>query len=244
MTTLPIMSAQKVHRILVLDDEPDVTELLEYQLKQDGYRVAVLNDPLGFLTKVREFEPDLMILDIMMPELNGLQLCRIVRSDPTMKEIPIIFLSARAEPEDRVKGLETGADDYISKPFNNTELLIRVSNMIKRASLPSERTGQSRIEIAGVAIDEDEHKLTVDGKNVVLTATEFRLLKLLMERKGRVQSRDHLLANVWHYDTDIETRTVDTHVRRLREKLGRYGHLIETVRGVGYRAVAISCLKA
>lgn len=236
---LPSMSAQKVHRILVLDDEPDVSELLEYKLEQAGYRVAALNDPLAFVAKVREFEPDLMVLDIMMPELNGIQLCRIARADPTMKEIPIIFLSARGEAEDRVIGLETGADDYLSKPFNTNELLLRVGNMLKRTSAPSEAAGQSRIEIAGVMIDEELHQLTVDGKNVVLTATEFRLLKLLMERKGRVQSRDHLLVNVWHYDTDIETRTVDTHVRRVREKLGQYAHMIETVRGVGYRAVDI-----
>lgn len=237
--TPPRMSAPKVHRILVLDDEPDVTELLEYKLEQGGYRVEVLNDPLAFLAKVREFEPDLMVLDIMMPELNGLQLCRIARSDPTMKEIPIIFLSARGEAEDRIKGLETGADDYLSKPFNAKELLLRISNMLNRSSAPVQSTGHSRIEIAGVVIDEDLHQLTVDGVDVVLTATEFRLLKLLMERKGRVQSRDHLLVNVWHYDTDIETRTVDTHVRRVREKLGAYAHLIETVRGVGYRAVDV-----
>lgn len=233
------MSAQKVHRILVLDDEPDVTELLEYKLEQEGYRVEVLNDPLEFIAKVREFEPDLMILDIMMPELNGLQLCRIARSDPSMKDIPIIFLSARGEAEDRIKGLETGADDYISKPFNTKELQLRINNMLHRSSSTAEPAGQSRIEIGGVVIDEDMHQMTVDGKNVVLTATEFRLLKLLMERKGRVQSREHLLVNVWHYDTDIETRTVDTHVRRVREKLGPYAHLIETVRGVGYRAVDI-----
>jgi two-component system phosphate regulon response regulator PhoB len=233
------MSALKVHRILVLDDEPDVTELLEYKLEQEGYRVEVLNDPLVFVAKVRDFEPDLMILDIMMPELNGLQLCRIARSDPSMKDIPIIFLSARGEAEDRVKGLETGADDYLSKPFNAKELLLRISNMLNRVGTPVESSGQSRIEIAGVVIDDDLHELTVDGIPVVLTATEFRLLKLLMERKGRVQSREHLLVNVWHYDTDIETRTVDTHVRRVREKLGAYAHLIETVRGVGYRAVDV-----
>jgi two-component system phosphate regulon response regulator PhoB len=231
------MSAQKVHRILVLDDEPDVTELLEYKLEQEGYRVEVLNDPLEFIAKVRAFEPDLMILDIMMPELNGLQLCRIARSDPSMKDIPIIFLSARGEAEDRIKGLETGADDYISKPFNAKELQLRINNMLHRSSSTAEPAGKSRIEIAGVVIDDDLHQMTVDGENVVLTATEFRLLKLLMERKGRVQSREHLLVNVWHYDTDIETRTVDTHVRRVREKLGPYAHLIETVRGVGYRAV-------
>ena len=228
-----------MHRVLVVDDESDVTELLQYRLEQEGYRVATLNDPLGFVVKVREFEPDLMLLDVMMPELSGIQLCRIVRADPSMKNIPVIFLSARGEVEDRIKGLEAGAEDYVSKPFNTNELMLRISKMLKRSGAPSEPAGQSRIEIAGVAIDEDLHQLTVDGENVVLTATEFRLLKLLMERKGRVQSRDHLLANVWHYDTDIETRTVDTHVRRVREKLGQHAHMIETVRGVGYRAVDI-----
>ena len=228
-----------MHRVLVVDDESDVTELLQYRLEQEGYRVATLNDPLGFVVKVREFEPDLMLLDIMMPELSGIQLCRIVRADPSMKDIPVIFLSARGEVEDRIKGLEAGAEDYVSKPFNINELILRISKMLKRSGAPSQPAGQSRIEIAGVVIDEDLHQLTVDGKNVLLTATEFRLLKLLMERKGRVQTRDHLLVNVWHYDTDIETRTVDTHVRRVREKLGQYAHMIETVRGVGYRAVDI-----
>ena len=224
---------------MVVDDESDVTELLEYKLEQEGYRVATLNDPLAFVAKVREFEPDLMLLDIMMPELSGIQLCRIIRADSAMRETPVIFLSARSEVEDRIKGLEAGAEDYISKPFNINELLLRISKMLKRSGAPSEPAGQSRIEIAGVVIDEDLHQLTVNGKNVLLTATEFRLLKLLMERKGRVQTRDHLLVNVWHYDTDIETRTVDTHVRRLREKLRQYAHMIETVRGVGYRAVDI-----
>ena len=228
-----------MYRVLVVDDESDVTELLQYRLEQEGYRVATLNDPLGFVVKVREFEPDLMLLDIMMPELSGIQLCRIVRADPSMKDIPVIFLSARGEVEDRIKGLEAGAEDYLSKPFSINELLLRISKMLKRSGAPSEPAGQSRIEIAGVVIDEDLHQLTVDGKNVLLTATEFRLLKLLMERKGRVQTRDHLLVNVWNYDTDIETRTVDTHVRRVREKLGQYARMIETVRGVGYRAVDV-----
>ena len=228
-----------MYRVLVVDDESDVTALLQYRLEQEGYRVATLNDPLGFVVKVREFEPDLMLLDIMMPELSGIQLCRIVRADPMMKDIPVIFLSARGEVEDRIKGLEAGAEDYLSKPFNTNELLLRVSKMLSRSGSRTLPARQSRIEIAGVLIDEDLHQLTVGGKNVILTATEFRLLKLLMERKGRVQTRDNLLVNVWHYDTDIETRTVDTHVRRVREKLGQYAHMIETVRGVGYRAVDI-----
>jgi len=233
------MNPTRIFRILVVDDEPDVTELLEYKLQQDGYRCEVLNDPLMFVAKVRDFEPDVIILDIMMPELNGLQLCRIARSDPAMKDIPIIFLTARGEAEDRIKGLETGADDYMPKPFNTKELLLRLKNILTRSSKPKEPVGVKRIQISGVLIDEELHQLQVDGAEVVLTATEFRLLKLLMERKGRVQSREHLLVNVWHYDTEIETRTVDTHVRRVREKLGPYAHLIETVRGVGYRVVDI-----
>ena len=233
------MSANKVNRILVVDDEPDVTELLKYKLEQEGYECEVLNDPLGFVAAVREFQPNLMILDIMMPELSGLQLCRIARSDPAMRDVPIIFLTARGEAGDRVTGLETGADDYVSKPFNSKELMLRVGKILERGAKAVASPSAVRIQIGGVVIDEDLHQLLVDDEPVVLTATEFRLLQLLMERKGRVQSRDNLLVNVWHYDTDIETRTVDTHVRRLREKLGPYAHLIETVRGVGYRAVEI-----
>ena len=237
-TRKDVMQSAQSRRILVVDDEPDVTELLKYKLEQEGYRCEVLNDPLSFVGRTREFEPDLVILDIMMPELSGLQLCRIARSDPALKDTPVIFLTARGEAEDRVKGLEIGAEDYIAKPFDTRELLLRVEKVLSRG-VPPEREAETRTRIAGVEIDEAQHLVTVDGAEVVLTATEFRLLKLLMERKGRVQSRENLLVNVWHYDTDIETRTVDTHVRRVRDKLGRYAHLIETVRGVGYRAVEI-----
>jgi two-component system phosphate regulon response regulator PhoB len=233
------MNTVKAHRILVVDDEPDVTELLKYKLEQEGYRCEVLNDPLLFTAAARDFEPDLMILDIMMPELSGLQLCRIARADPSMQDVPVIFLTARGEVEDRVQGLEAGAADYVAKPFNTKELLLRVAGVLKRSVKPVVAADSQRIEIGGVVVDEASHQLLVDGDDVVLTATEFRLLKLLMERRGRVQSREHLLVAVWNYDTDIETRTVDTHVRRVREKLGPYAHLIETVRGVGYRAVDI-----
>ncbi len=233
------MNKSRTKRILVVDDEPDVTELLKYKLEQEGYACEVLNNPLAFAVRAREFEPDLLMFDIMMPELSGLQLCRIVRSDPSMQHIPVIFLTARGETEDRVKGLESGADDYVSKPFNNKELLLRIKNVLKRKKAPSSSESSSRIENGGVLMDIELHELRVDGKAVELTATEFRLLKLLMERKGRVQSRENLLVNVWHYDTDIETRTVDTHVRRLREKLGAYSKMIETVRGVGYRVVDV-----
>lgn len=233
------MHTLKAQRILVVDDEPDVTELLKYKFEQEGYRCQVLNDPLLFASTAREFEPEIMIFDIMMPELSGLQLCRMARADPLLKHVPIIFLTARGEAEDRIQGLEIGADDYLPKPFNMKELSIRVGKLLARSATVSETTKSTRIEISGVVIDAELHQLCIDGAEVILTATEFRLLQLLMERKGRVQSREHLLVAVWNYDTEIETRTVDTHVRRVREKLGPYAHLIETVRGVGYRAVDI-----
>ena len=233
------MHTLKAQRILVVDDEPDVTELLKYKFEQEGYRCQVLNDPLLFASTARDFEPEIMIFDIMMPELSGLQLCRMARADPLLKHVPIIFLTARGETEDRIQGLEIGADDYLPKPFNMKELSIRVGKLLARSATVSETTKSTRIEISGVVIDAELHQLSIDGVEVILTATEFRLLQLLMERKGRVQSREHLLVAVWNYDTDIETRTVDTHVRRVREKLGPYAHLIETVRGVGYRAVDI-----
>lgn len=231
------MTKENLTSVLIVDDEPDVTELLKYKLEQEGYFCKVINNPLSFISEAREFSPDLILLDIMMPELNGLQLCKIVRSDPKMKDIPIIFLTARGEAEDRVKGLESGADDYVAKPFNTKELILRVGKVLNRGRYKDSSEENLRIQIAGVVIDESIHQLTVNGKPITLTATEFRLLKLLMERKNRVQTRENLLINVWNYDTDIETRTVDTHVRRVREKLGPYSDLIETIRGVGYKAV-------
>ena len=231
------MKNNNVNRILIVDDEPDVTELLKYKLEQDGHLCQVVNNPLSFISVAREFKPNLILLDIMMPELNGLQLCKLVRSDPKMNTIPIIFLTARGEVEDRIKGLESGGDDYISKPFNTKELLLRVANILNRNQSGGSVNNKNRIQIAGVVLDDSLHELTVDGEVVILTATEFRLLKLLMLRKNRVQTRENLLVNVWNYDTDIETRTVDTHVRRVREKLGTYANMIETIRGVGYKAV-------
>ncbi len=234
-----IMNASNLYagkKILVVDDEPDVTELLSYKLKQEGFTVEIINDPLMIMGKARDFRPELFILDIMMPELSGLQICRMIRADPTLKHVPIIFLTAKGETDDRIKGLETGADDYVAKPFNSKELLLRVKSIFKRVNKDTSSTG-TRIQVGAVVIDEEQHKLTVDNIEVELTATEFRLLKLLMERKGRVQTRENLLINVWNYDSEIETRTVDTHVRRLREKLGDHMNIIETVRGVGYRVV-------
>lgn len=237
---LTTKSSAQAYRILIVDDEPDVTELLKYKLEQEGYRCEMLNNPVKFVGLAREFQPDLIILDIMMPGLNGMQLCHIVKADPMMKHVPIIFLTARNETDDRIKGLEAGADDYVSKPFNTQELLLRVDKILMRnRQLPASDNVPVRIQIGGVILDDEIHQVTVDGNEIVLTATEFRLLKFLMERKGRVQSRESLLSNVWNYDSDIETRTVDTHVRRLREKLGDYAGMIKTMRGVGYRTIDV-----
>lgn len=221
-------------RILVVDDEPDVTELVSYKLRREGYDVAVINDPLEIMGKAREFNPDLFILDIMMPELDGLKICRMVRADNKLKSVPIIFLTARGEVEDRIRGLESGADDYLSKPFDTKELALRIGLIFKRMSQKTDGENK-QLTVADILLDDELHAVTIAGAEIELTATEFKLLKLLMERKGRVQSRENLLVNVWNYDTDTETRTIDTHIRRLREKLGARSELIETVRGVGYR---------
>lgn len=221
-------------RILVVDDEPDVTELVAYRLKREGYEVAVINDPLEIMGKAREFIPDLFVLDIMMPDLDGLKICRMIRSDRKLNSVPIIFLTARGEVEDRIRGLESGADDYISKPFDTKELALRIGLIFKRMTREADGEGK-RLQVADIVLDEELHKVTMAGKVIDLTATEFKLLKLLIQRKGRVQSRENLLVNVWNYDTDTETRTIDTHIRRLREKLHDRSSLIETVRGVGYR---------
>jgi len=206
------MPDTRPERILVVDDEPDVTEV----------------------DFAREFEPDLVVLDVMMPELSGIQICRMLRASASLKAVPVLFLTAKAEEADRVQGLEAGADDYVSKPFSTKELVLRVQSILRR-SREGRQAEAKVLEAGGLALDLTRHELRLHGELVELTATEFRLLHLLMSRRGRVQSREHLLLNVWNYETEIETRTVDTHVRRLREKLGSEADWVETVRGVGYR---------
>ncbi len=231
------MTTQNTKKILVIDDETDVTDLLVYKLKQAGYDVKAVNDSLMAVGEIRRTQPDLLILDILMPDLGGVQLCRMLRADTETKDIPILFLTALSEIPDRIKGFESGADDYLSKPFDNRELLLRIAALLKR-SVHRNATGEVRhepIRVRELELDADRHSVNAAGNPVELTATEFRLLELLMERAGRVQTREHLLSSVWNYEADIETRTVDTHIRRLREKLGACGDYIETVRGVGYR---------
>lgn len=221
-------------KILVVDDEPDVTDLVAYHLKAKGFHVETLNDATASISKARAYNPDLAILDIMMPDLSGIQVCRILRADPKLARVPIVFLTAKAEPHDRIEGLESGADDYLSKPFSPKELVLRVESILRRVAAPKEPVS-AKLRVGDIHLDSDTHHVTVKGAALDLTATEFKLLRLMMERQGRVQTREHLLLNVWNYSTEIETRTVDTHVRRLREKLGDEAGWIETIRGVGYR---------
>jgi len=228
------VSEQKSKKILIVDDEPDVADLVSYHLKAKGYLVETANNPNVSLGIARSFLPDLVVLDIMMPDLNGIQICRILRADPKLKHVPIIFLTAKTEEADRIAGFETGCDDYICKPFSTKELILRIQSIFRRSTEVD--SGEiKRLQVNRIVLDTERHEVTVHGRPIELTATEFKLLRLLMERRGRVQTREHLLINVWNYETEIETRTVDTHIRRLREKLGSEADWIETIRGVGYR---------
>ncbi|MFZ9201205.1 MAG: response regulator [Opitutales bacterium] len=230
------MEENHLKRVLVVDDESDVTELLEYKFKQAGFAVRALNDPLRAIGLARDLRPDLIVLDVMMPELTGIQLLRMIRADALLRDTPVMFLTAKGETEDRLKGLETGADDYLAKPFDARELLLRAQALLRRAKSTAV-SPETRLAAGPIVLDLERHEVTASGKRIDLTATEFKLLRMLVERKGRVQSRDQLLTDVWNYSPDLETRTVDTHMRRLREKLGKAGETIETVRGVGYRAM-------
>jgi two-component system, OmpR family, phosphate regulon response regulator PhoB len=227
-------NTQSAKKILVVDDEADVTDLLVYTFKAKGFVVEAVNDPSRSVGIARTFLPDLVILDVMMPDLSGIQICRMLRADAKLKKIPVIFLTAKAEESDRIQGLEIGADDYICKPFSTKELVLRVQTILRRLNEGVAEVPRL-ITIGQIVLDGERHIVSVAGEVVDLTATEFKLLRLLMERRGRVQTREHLLINVWNYETEIETRTVDTHVRRLREKLAGEADWIETIRGVGYR---------
>ena len=230
-----MVATEQPKKILVVDDEVDVTELLSYNLKQRGFVSQSVNDPKQALEVAKTFKPDLIVLDIMMPEVSGLQVCRMIRQESTLKGIPIIFLSAKTEEGDRIEGFESGADDYVCKPFSPKELMLRVLVILKRAG--DGDFDLTVLQVNGINLDVEHHSVRVHDKAVELTATEFRLLRLLMQELGKVQTRETLLKRVWNYENDIETRTVDTHMRRLREKLGEEGSGLETVRGVGYRMV-------
>ncbi|HLX08052.1 MAG TPA: response regulator [Thermoanaerobaculia bacterium] len=220
-------------KILVIEDEPDIAEVLQYNLEKEGFDVETARRGDTGFDAVRRDNPDLILLDLMLPGIDGLELTRMLKRDPLTSRLPIVMLTARGEEVDRIVGLELGADDYISKPFSPREVVLRVKAVLRR--FQQEESAAERIEVGGIELDLSGHQLRVRGKEVPLTATEFRLLRLLLERSGRVQTRGQLLSDVWGYAEDIDSRTVDTHIRRLRRKLGPEAERIETVIGVGYR---------
>ena len=222
-------------RILVVDDEPEAVELIEFNLKQSGYTVSTAADGADALKKARSQPPDLIVLDVMLPEMDGFEICKTLRLDPSTNKVPIIMLTAKAAEIDRVLGLELGADDYLTKPFSTRELLLRIKKILARGQFSEQ--AENLLRFGDLAIDTPRHVASWREKPFDLTATEFKLLTVLAQRAGRVQSRDQLLRDVWEYDSLIDTRTVDTHMRRLREKLGPASKHLDTVRGVGYRFV-------
>lgn len=219
--------------ILIVEDDKHILKLVKYNLERSGYAAKTAQDgeeALGVLAK----EPvDLIILDIMLPKMDGFEVCRLIKQNNKLKNIPVVMLTAKGEEVDRVVGLELGADDYIVKPFSPRELILRLKAILRRGK--TEQEAKDIIGRGDLVIDIPKHKVRVKGDEVELTPMEFKLLVTLIERTGRVQSRDRLLSDVWDMNADIYTRTVDTHVKRLREKLGKTGRLIETVRGLGYR---------
>jgi two-component system phosphate regulon response regulator PhoB len=220
-------------RILVIEDEKDIQEVLDYNLKRAGHRVQVASTAKEGLRLARERRPDLVLLDLMLPDMAGTEVCKELKQDTKTRDAQVMMLTARGEEIDRIIGFELGADDYVVKPFSVRELLLRIQAMLRRVS--SEAESRSNIVFGIMRVDREAHRVWVDDKEVELTALEFKLLVTLHDRKNRVQTRDALLNDVWGIQADITTRTVDTHVKRLREKLGAAGDYVQTVRGVGYR---------
>lgn len=221
-------------RVLVVEDETDLQQVLEYNLKQAGHEVSIASRGSEALRLVREQRPDLVLLDLMLPDMLGTEICRTLKSAPETRAIPVMMVTAKGEEIDRVVGFELGADDYVVKPFSVRELLLRVSAVLRRAQAPVD---EESIEFGVLKIDRAAHRVWIHGEEVELTPLEFRLLVTLYERRNRVQSRGSLLDDVWDMHSELTTRTVDTHVKRLREKLGEARNYVETVRGVGYRFV-------
>ena len=224
-------------RILVVEDEADLAELVAINLRGAGHDVTIAHDGSTAMAELQRAQPDLLVLDVMLPDMSGLEICRRLRRNPQTVRLPVVMLTARSDEVDRVVGFEVGADDYVPKPFSPRELVLRVEAILRRTIAPTEAEGPQVITLGDLVIDVPAHRVEVQGEEVLLTALEFRLLLDLATRAGRVQSRDALLDRVWGYSPNVETRTVDTHVKRLREKLGAGAAQIETVRGVGYRAL-------
>jgi len=223
-------------RILVADDEPDVLALVALHLQRAGFDVLKAVDGEQALRLARAEEPALVVLDLMMPGLSGLEVAKLMKQSPQTAGIPVLMLTAKADEVDRIVGLEVGADDYVTKPFSPREIVLRVQSILRR--MEAAPAAADELQVGCVQVDRVRHEVRIEGKALEFTATEFKLLTVLMERCGRLQSREVLLNDVWGYESVIDTRTVDTHIRRLREKVGVAADLVETVRGFGYRMVA------
>jgi len=232
-------SPPSVPRVLVAEDEPDIAALIAYQLTREGFRVETAGSGSEALDAVGREIPDLVVLDRMLPDLSGDEVLRQLKSEPATANIPVLVLTAKREQEDRIQGLELGADDYLTKPFSPRELVLRAQAILRRVQESGVTSGGRILRAGPIRIDIGSHQATLDGEEMKLTPTEFRLLQALMERRGRTQSRKQLLEKAWEVDSGasdrIQTRTVDMHVRRLRSKLGEAGDWIQTIRGFGYR---------
>jgi two-component system phosphate regulon response regulator PhoB len=224
-------------RIVVVEDNPDTRQLLEYTLNASGFEVFCASDGEAGLKAAQDKRPSLVVLDLMLPGMDGLEVCRRLKQSPTTSHVPVIMLTAKAEEVDRIVGLELGADDYMTKPFSPRELALRVRAVLRRAGIGTEAPAEGWTR-DGLSVDFSAHTLTVDNEDVALTATEFKLLSELIRHAGKVRTRDTLLDTVWDTHFEGYSRTVDTHIRRLRQKLGPYADWVETVRGVGYRFTA------
>ena len=220
--------------ILVIEDEPDIQKNLEYNITREGFKVLTASSISDAQIIIKSKDVSLMILDLMLPDGSGLDLCRTIKSDPLTESIPIIILTAKDDEVDRVVGFELGADDYVTKPFSVRELILRVKAVLKRGQTKKEMVEVER-QFGDLKIDINSHEVFVDNMQINLTALEFKLLNKLVETRGRVQSRDQLLEDVWGYSAEVTTRTVDTHIKRLRNKLGSMGKYVQTIRGVGYK---------
>lgn len=219
-------------KVFIVEDEPDLRDTLQYNFENEGFKVKSFPNGESFLETIKNDKPNLVILDLMLPGISGLDVCRDLRMGKVDENVAVVMLTAKSEEVDRIVGFELGADDYVTKPFSVRELILRVKVLLKKRS---DNLDQNLLEFGPIAMNLDAHDVSVEGKNILLTALEFKLLKHLLKRKGRVQTRDQLLGDVWGYSSEVTTRTVDTHIKRLREKLGKPGELIQTIRGVGYR---------
>ena len=222
--------------VLIVEDEQDVIDLLRYNLNRAGFDVLIATNGVKGLEMARSERPDVMILDLMLPQLGGEKVCKALKDDPDTATIPIIMLTAKGQPNDRVSGFELGADDYVPKPFSPKELVLRIQALLRRIRTAAKA---DILEVGPFYVDKGAFEIRMSGQRLELTTTEFKLLTLLVERRGRTQSRETLLFDVWGYQNAIDTRTVDTHMRRLREKLGDFSSWLETIRGEGYRFSAV-----